>query len=78
MTELKEEYVDSSSLSASNGGSLHPAPIPSEISIDSILEKKITAKFDKFMMPPMALIMIIAYLDRSNIGLSRFRLLHLK
>lgn len=41
----------------------------SSIVIDPVLEKRAIAKFDKFMMPQMALLMLIAYLDRTNIGL---------
>ncbi|TPX11791.1 uncharacterized protein E0L32_007528 [Thyridium curvatum] len=43
----------------------------SSIVIDPVLEKRAIAKFDKFMMPQMALLMLIAYLDRTNIGNAR-------
>ncbi|EMT72343.1 hypothetical protein FOC4_g10001793 [Fusarium odoratissimum] len=32
------------------------------------VEKKVLSKFDKFVMPQMALLVLFAYLDRTNIG----------
>jgi hypothetical protein len=65
MDDLKQADVESNSPSISNGGS---SDLPDEVFIDPVMEKRITSKFDKFMMPQMALLMVIAYLDRSNIG----------
>lgn len=31
-------------------------------------ERKVLSKFDKFVMPQMALLVLFAYLDRTNIG----------
>lgn len=31
-------------------------------------EKKVLKKFDKFLLPPLAVILLVAYLDRSNLG----------
>lgn len=39
-----------------------------EIYIDPVLERKITRKFDMWVMPQFILIVILSYLDRSNIG----------
>jgi hypothetical protein len=38
----------------------------SETSNDA--ERKVLSKFDKFVMPQMALLVLFAYLDRTNIG----------
>ncbi|KIV85596.1 hypothetical protein PV11_01274 [Exophiala sideris] len=40
----------------------------SDIYIDPILERRTMAKYDKFLLPQMATLIILAYLDRSNIG----------
>ena len=69
MSDNKEVDIESNSLSASNGEHTNPQLGTSEIFIDPVVLKRVTSKFDKFMMPQMAVLMIIAYLDRSNIGL---------
>jgi hypothetical protein len=40
----------------------------SNIHIDLELEKQTLRKFDIFLLPQLAILVIIAYLDRSNIG----------
>lgn len=35
---------------------------------DALMEKRAWRKFDKFLLPQMALVIILAYLDRTNIG----------
>ena len=40
-----------------------------EIYVDPDVEKSIISKFDKYMMPQMAVLVLLAYLDRSNIGM---------
>lgn len=39
-----------------------------DIYIDPQLERRTVAKFDKYVLPQMAVLIILAYLDRSNIG----------
>lgn len=39
-----------------------------DIYIDPALERRTMAKYDKFLLPQMAMLIILAYLDRSNIG----------
>ncbi|THZ50704.1 high-affinity nicotinic acid transporter [Aureobasidium pullulans] len=39
-----------------------------DFSYDSEAERKVLRKFDKFLLPPLALILLVAYLDRSNLG----------
>lgn len=39
-----------------------------DIYIDPVLERRTMAKYDKFLLPQMAMLIILAYLDRSNIG----------
>lgn len=41
-------------------------------SYDSEAERKVLRKFDKFLLPPLALILLVAYLDRSNLGMSLY------
>lgn len=38
------------------------------VNIDPVLEKKILRKFDMLVMPQFVIIILLAYLDRSNIG----------
>jgi hypothetical protein len=38
------------------------------IFVDPVIEKRALAKFDKFFLPQMAILVLIAYLDRTNIG----------
>jgi hypothetical protein len=44
----------------------HHAGETSVVSNDA--ERKVLSKFDKFVMPQMALLVLFAYLDRTNIG----------
>lgn len=36
--------------------------------IDPVLEKKVLRKFDKWLLPQMMLLVMVSFLDRSNIG----------
>jgi hypothetical protein len=38
------------------------------IFVDPVIEKRALSKFDKFLLPQIAILVLIAYLDRSNIG----------
>jgi hypothetical protein len=38
------------------------------IELDPELERRTLHKFDKFLLPPLAVILLIAYLDRSSLG----------
>ena len=38
------------------------------VEIDPALERRVVRKFDLLVMPQMVLLIILAYLDRSNIG----------
>jgi hypothetical protein len=40
-----------------------------EIYVDSELEKRVMGKFDRFILPQFAILVLIAYLNRSNIGM---------
>jgi hypothetical protein len=40
-----------------------------DIYTDPELEKRVMAKFDKYVLPEFAVVVLIAYLDRSNIGM---------
>lgn len=42
-----------------------------EVQIDPDLERRTVAKFDKYLLPQLFVILILAYLDRSNIGMPR-------
>jgi hypothetical protein len=39
-----------------------------DLSHDTEAEKRVLRKFDKFLLPPLAVILLVAYLDRSNLG----------
>lgn len=39
-----------------------------EIEIDPVVERRVMRKFDMFVVPQMIILVILAYLDRSNIG----------
>lgn len=39
-----------------------------DLGYDTEAEKKVLRKFDKFLLPPLAVILLVAYLDRSNLG----------
>jgi hypothetical protein len=38
------------------------------VQIDRDVESKVYQKFDKYLLPQVALLTILAYLDRTNIG----------
>ncbi|KAH6877073.1 major facilitator superfamily domain-containing protein [Thelonectria olida] len=63
MSTLKESATNADSPDSSIGDTA--------VYIDPAVEKRTIAKFDKFMMPQMAILMLIAYLDRTNIGNAR-------
>lgn len=44
--------------------------------VDSGLEKQALRKFDMFLLPQLAFLTILAYLDRTNIGKSWVTVLH--
>jgi len=68
MQDLKVADIESISLPASDGGTPNAASGLDEVYIDPIVEKRTMAKFDMFMMPQMALLNLLTYLDRTNIG----------
>ncbi|KAG7052911.1 hypothetical protein JMJ77_0000007 [Colletotrichum scovillei] len=67
----KEAMINSDIVPSNNNDSPHSATGESSMLIDPVLEKCAISKFDKYMMPQMALLMLIAYLDRTNIGNAR-------
>lgn len=42
-----------------------------DIYIDPVLESKVMHKFDRWMLPQFALLNLLSFLDRSNIGQCR-------
>lgn len=38
------------------------------IELDPELERRTLRKFDKYLLPPLSVILLLAYLDRSNLG----------
>lgn len=56
--ELRAQPHDDSSI---NAGEISPE--------DKAREQKVLSKFDKFVMPQMAILVLFAYLDRTNIGM---------
>lgn len=57
----EEQAVATAPLSDSEQGE-------SDVYIDPELEKRTLRKFDKWVLPQFMLLVLIAYLDRSNIG----------
>lgn len=41
----------------------------SDIQLDPALEKQTLRKFDLFLLPQIAILIIIGYLDRTNVGM---------
>lgn len=39
------------------------------LEVDKALEQRIIGKFDKWLMPQVALLVLFGYLDRTNIGM---------
>ncbi|KAH8171214.1 major facilitator superfamily protein [Sarocladium implicatum] len=58
--ETKQSSMNGQSLDASD-----------ELEIDTAIESKVLHKFDRWMMPQMALLVLFGYLDRTNIGNAR-------
>ena len=56
------EKIDLNNLNSAIQGSV------TTLQIDSELEKQTLRKFDIFLLPQLAILVIVAYLDRSNIG----------
>lgn len=69
MESEKTMHDESKTLPPREGsGSPSPTAGADDIYIDPQLERSTVAKFDKYVLPQMALLIILAYLDRSNIG----------
>lgn len=47
---------------------LDPQTATVNIFVDPVIERRALRKFDKYLLPQMAILVLIAYLDRSNIG----------
>lgn len=45
-----------------------PHSIAADIFVDPVIERRALSKFDKLLLPQIAILVLIAYLDRSNIG----------
>lgn len=60
--------VDQHQMSEDKNDSLESGSLET-IQLDPILLKQTMRRFDMFLLPQIALIIIVAYLDRSNIGL---------
>lgn len=39
-----------------------------DIYVDPLMERRVMSKFDRYVLPQFAILVLIAYLDRSNIG----------
>lgn len=57
----KEDMGDSGSASAATGET---------VAIEPAAERRALSRFDWFVMPQMAILVLFAYLDRTNIGMS--------
>ena len=76
---LKAVYHSGTAMSLEQKNDFHAAAIPDgksessigevqDLSYDTEAEKKVLKKFDKFLLPPLGVILLVAYLDRSNLG----------
>ena len=61
VVETKNESLKGSDTLSRDDAPPHPY-------IDPVLEKRVMRKFDYYVIPQMMLLVILAYLDRSNIG----------
>lgn len=64
----KKNSLIESSQDASDGGQVSPQGPESVPYVDPILEKSAMRKFDRWAMPQFGILILIAYLDRTNIG----------
>lgn len=64
--EQKAEKTEPSTTSVSDVASGTVRDI--SIELDPALEGRTLRKFDKYLLPPLAVILLLAYLDRSNLG----------
>lgn len=53
---------------ASQVSDINNSDVDITIFVDPVIEKRALAKFDKFLLPQISILVLIAYLDRSNIG----------
>ena len=62
----KPEKTEPSTTSVSDvsSGTIHNIAVQ----LDPALERRTLRKFDKYLLPPLAVILLLAYLDRSNLG----------
>ena len=58
-------------MKATDKSDTNPVPIDgeTEVYIDPVMEKRIIRKFDMLALPQYILVIILAYLDRTNIGM---------
>ncbi len=45
------------------------AGVAETLQIDPVAERRVLSRFDWFVMPQMAILVLFAYLDRTNIGM---------
>ena len=64
--DQKLEKTEPSTTSVSDVASGTVRDIATEL--DPALERRTLRKFDKYLLPPLAVILLLAYLDRSNLG----------
>ncbi|KAJ9621612.1 hypothetical protein H2203_007099 [Taxawa tesnikishii (nom. ined.)] len=68
MAELNPKAVETCSPSDGTTRKLAKGEVQEVIYIDAEQERLTLRKFDKYLLPPLAVILLIAYLDRSNLG----------
>ncbi|KAH8700227.1 major facilitator superfamily domain-containing protein [Talaromyces proteolyticus] len=68
MSDLKDAKSESAVAVSLSGADDTPVPSGSEIYIDPEMEKRVMAKFDRYMLPQITILPFILFLDRSNIG----------
>ncbi|KZF21980.1 MFS general substrate transporter [Xylona heveae TC161] len=68
MSLSMDKYDVETSAVPSESGNFSAGEIEDVPAIDPQLEKRTLAKFDKYLLPQLFVILILAYLDRTNIG----------
>jgi hypothetical protein len=66
--------TDGKVISVNNASDEEPRSLENDIEgtvlgFDPAFERRTLRKFDKWLLPPLAIILLIAYLDRSNLGM---------
>ncbi len=68
MSDKKNTEVESGVAAIASGVDETSSHVADEIYIDPVMEKRVMSKFDRYMLPQFAVLLLISFLDRSNVG----------